>query len=149
MLNASPITSFFFFFLVAPTLGSLLPLLEHRAEFPQFLDQGQSVGLLGRLARRKASTCTQTQKNAYTYTNTKHPCPEWDSNPRSRLPNKRRQCTIGYRDRPSSFNLSLQYRRVQSVYLLIKQAWFWPICCYLLSLTSALWLQTSSVRVII
>jgi hypothetical protein len=27
----------FFFFLVAPTLGSLLPLLEHRAEFPQFL----------------------------------------------------------------------------------------------------------------
>jgi hypothetical protein len=31
---------FFLFFLVAPTLGSLLPLLEHRAEFPQFLDQG-------------------------------------------------------------------------------------------------------------
>jgi hypothetical protein len=30
----------FFFFLVAPTLGSLLPLLEHMAEFPQFLDQG-------------------------------------------------------------------------------------------------------------
>jgi hypothetical protein len=28
----------FFFFLVAPTLGSLLPLLEHRAEFPHFLD---------------------------------------------------------------------------------------------------------------
>jgi hypothetical protein len=27
-----------FFFHVAPTLGSLLPLLEHRAEFPQFLD---------------------------------------------------------------------------------------------------------------
>jgi amino acid permease len=25
----------YFFFLVAPTLGSLLPLLEHRAEFPQ------------------------------------------------------------------------------------------------------------------
>jgi hypothetical protein len=33
----------FFFSLVAPTLGSLLPLLEHRAEFPQFLDQEQSV----------------------------------------------------------------------------------------------------------
>jgi hypothetical protein len=30
----------FFFFLVAPTLGSLLPLLEHRAEFLQFFDQG-------------------------------------------------------------------------------------------------------------
>jgi hypothetical protein len=25
-------------------IGSLLPLLEHRAEFPQFLDQGQSAG---------------------------------------------------------------------------------------------------------
>jgi hypothetical protein len=37
-----------FFFLVALTLRSLLPLLEHRAEFPQSLDQGQSVGLLGR-----------------------------------------------------------------------------------------------------
>jgi hypothetical protein len=42
----------FFFFLVAPTLGSLLSLLEHRAEFPQFLDQGQSVGLLGRVVAR-------------------------------------------------------------------------------------------------
>jgi hypothetical protein len=39
----------FFFFFDAPTLGILLPLLEHRAEFPQFLDQGQSVGLLGRV----------------------------------------------------------------------------------------------------
>jgi hypothetical protein len=27
----------------------LLPLLEHRAEFPQFLNQGHSVGLLGRV----------------------------------------------------------------------------------------------------
>jgi hypothetical protein len=61
----------FFFYFVAPTLESLLPLLEHRAqflehraEFPQFLDQGQSVGLFGP-ARRKASTCTQTQKNAH------------------------------------------------------------------------------------
>jgi hypothetical protein len=40
----------FFFILVAPTRGSLLPLfLEHRAEFPQFLNQGQSVGFLGRV----------------------------------------------------------------------------------------------------
>jgi hypothetical protein len=36
-------------FLFAPTLESLLPFLEHRAEFPQFLNQGQSVGLLGRV----------------------------------------------------------------------------------------------------
>jgi hypothetical protein len=42
-------TEVFFFFLFAPKLGSLLPLLELRAEFPQFLDQGQSVGLLGRV----------------------------------------------------------------------------------------------------
>jgi hypothetical protein len=27
-------------FLVAPTLGGLLSPLEHRAEFPQFLNQG-------------------------------------------------------------------------------------------------------------
>jgi hypothetical protein len=27
----------------------LAPALEHRAEFPQFLDQGQLVGLLGRV----------------------------------------------------------------------------------------------------
>jgi hypothetical protein len=39
----------YFFPLVAPTFVSLLPLLEHRAEFPQFLNQGQSVGLLGRV----------------------------------------------------------------------------------------------------
>jgi hypothetical protein len=31
--------------------------------------------------------------NAHTCTNTKHPCPEWDSNPWSRLPSERRQCT--------------------------------------------------------
>jgi hypothetical protein len=43
-------------FLVAHTLGSLLPLLEHRAEFPQFLDQGQSVGLLGRVISSSQGT---------------------------------------------------------------------------------------------
>jgi hypothetical protein len=42
----------------------------------QLLYLGQSVGLLGRaMSCRKASTCTQTQKNAHT-THTKHPCPE-------------------------------------------------------------------------
>jgi hypothetical protein len=51
-----------FFFLVAPTLWSLLPLLEHRAEFPQFLDQGQSVGLLGRVS--------SSSQGLYLYTNT-------------------------------------------------------------------------------
>jgi hypothetical protein len=58
----------FYFFLVAPTRGSLLPLLEHRAEFPQFLDQRQSVGLLDQIVarplpvhkHRKTHTHTQT-----------------------------------------------------------------------------------------
>jgi hypothetical protein len=51
-----------FFPLVAPTPGSLLPLLEHRAEFPQFLDQGQSVGLIGRVI--------SSSQGLYLYTNT-------------------------------------------------------------------------------
>jgi hypothetical protein len=51
-----------FFFLVAPTLRSLLPLLEHRAECPQFFYQGQSVGLLGRVI--------SSSQGLYLYTNT-------------------------------------------------------------------------------
>jgi hypothetical protein len=41
---------------------SLLLLLEHRAELPQFLDQGQSVGLLGRVI--------SSSQGLYLYTNT-------------------------------------------------------------------------------
>jgi hypothetical protein len=48
--------------LVALTFGSLFPLLEHRAEFPQFLDQGQSVGLLGPVI--------SSSQDLYLYTNT-------------------------------------------------------------------------------
>jgi hypothetical protein len=83
----------FFFFLVAPTLGSLLPLLEHRTEFPQFLDQGQSVGLFGRGISSSQGIYLYTNTEKRTHTGTKHPCPEWHSNPRSRLPSERRQCT--------------------------------------------------------
>jgi hypothetical protein len=39
----------------------LFPLLEHRAVFPQFLDQGQSVGLLGRVI--------SSSQGLYLYTN--------------------------------------------------------------------------------
>jgi hypothetical protein len=46
---------FFFFFLVAPAL-------EHRAEFPQFLNEGQSVGLLGQVI--------SSSQGLYLYTNT-------------------------------------------------------------------------------
>jgi hypothetical protein len=57
----------------------------------QLLDLGQLVDTLdGWSACRKASTCTQTQKNAHT-TQTQHLCPEWDSNPRSLRPHERRQ----------------------------------------------------------
>jgi hypothetical protein len=52
----------FFFLPRSHTFGSLLPLLEHRAEFPQFLDQGQSVGLLGRVI--------SSSQGLYLYTNT-------------------------------------------------------------------------------
>jgi hypothetical protein len=60
----------FFFFLVAPTLGSLLPLLEHRAEFPQFLDQRESVGLLGRVISPSQGLYLyiNTEKRTHTHT---------------------------------------------------------------------------------
>jgi hypothetical protein len=75
--------------LVAPTFGSLLLLLEHRAEFPQFLDQGQLVRLLGQLiSSSQGLYLYKNTGNAHTYTNIKHPCPEWDLKPRSRLPSK-------------------------------------------------------------
>jgi hypothetical protein len=52
-----------FFCLVAPTLGSLLPLLEHRADkFPQFLDHGQSIGLLGRVISSLQEKVTYSEK---------------------------------------------------------------------------------------
>jgi hypothetical protein len=60
--NQCRLVDFFFSFLVAPTLGSLLPLLEHRAEFPQFLNQGQSIGLLGQVI--------SSSQGLYLYTNT-------------------------------------------------------------------------------
>jgi hypothetical protein len=36
----------------------------------------------------------KTHASTHTHINTKHPCPEWDSNPRSRLPSERRQCML-------------------------------------------------------
>jgi hypothetical protein len=62
MLRVSPLTFVqfefdfaFFFFLVAPAS-------EHRAEFPQCLNLGQSVGLLGRVI--------SSSQGLYLYTNT-------------------------------------------------------------------------------
>jgi hypothetical protein len=45
---------------------------------------------------------TGQHKHRKTHTYTKHPCPEWDSNPRSRRPaSEASSCLpLGYRDRP-------------------------------------------------
>jgi hypothetical protein len=52
-----------FFFLVAPAL-------EHRAEFPQFLDQGQSVGLLGWVISSSQGLYLYTKRKPHTHTQT-------------------------------------------------------------------------------
>jgi hypothetical protein len=51
-----------FFFLPCSHTWELSPALEHRAEFPQFLNRGQSVGLLGRVI--------SSSQGLYLYTNT-------------------------------------------------------------------------------
>jgi hypothetical protein len=83
------IMSFFFFppWRYSPNLGLGLSPWNSPFHFG-FPDLRQSVGFLGRVisSSQGLSTCTQTQKNAHTSTNTKHPCPGWDSNQRSRLP---------------------------------------------------------------
>jgi hypothetical protein len=47
----------------------LAPALEHRAEFPQFLDQGLSVGLLGRVIS-SSQGLLPVQKHRKTHTHT-------------------------------------------------------------------------------
>jgi hypothetical protein len=83
----------FFPWRYSPNLGLGLPPWNSPFNFG-FLDLRHSVGLLGRAinSSQGLSTFTQTQKNVHTYTNTLHPCPEWGSKPRSRLPSERRQC---------------------------------------------------------
>jgi hypothetical protein len=85
----------FFLWRYSPNLGLGLPPWNSPFHFG-FLDLRESVVLLGRVI---SSSQTQTQKNAHIHTNIKHPCHEWDSNPRSRLPSER---PLGYRDRLSS-----------------------------------------------
>jgi hypothetical protein len=72
----------------------------------QLLDLGQSVGLLGRVISSSQGLYLYTNTEKRTpNTNTKHPCPEWDSNLRSRRLRKGRQFmphTARYRDRLAS-----------------------------------------------
>jgi hypothetical protein len=83
---------FFSFWLYSPiqALGVSMKLSVSLQLLP--IDLGQSVGLLGRVisSSRGLYLYTNTEKRTHN-TNTKHPCPEWDSNPRSRRPRERRQ----------------------------------------------------------
>jgi hypothetical protein len=56
---------YFFFLPRCSHTWELAPTLEHRAEFPQFPDQGQSVGLLGRVI--------SSSQGLYLYTSTEKP----------------------------------------------------------------------------
>jgi hypothetical protein len=71
------------------TLWSLLPFWSIGLIY-QFLDHLQTVGLFGRVINSSQGLYLyigqHTKKNARAHTHTKHPCPKWDSNPRSRLP---------------------------------------------------------------
>jgi hypothetical protein len=53
----------------------------------QFLEHSQTVGLLGRVISSSQGLYSNTgqHKHRKTHTHIKHPCPEWDSNPRSRF----------------------------------------------------------------
>jgi hypothetical protein len=74
---------FFFLWLYSP-IQALAASMKLSVSL-QLLDLGQSVGLLGRVISSSLGLYlyTNTEKRTHN-TNTKHPCPEWDSNPRSR-----------------------------------------------------------------
>jgi hypothetical protein len=81
---------FFFFWLYSP-IWALAASMKLSVSL-QLLDLEQSAGLLGRVNSTSQGIClyTNTEKRTHN-TNTKHTCPEWDSNPRSQRPSKRRQ----------------------------------------------------------
>jgi hypothetical protein len=92
LMNYKTFSTYFFLARSSHT-WDLLPHLEHRAEFPQFLDQGvcRTPWTGDQLVARPLPV--HKLRETHTYTNTKCACPEWDSNPWSRLPSERRQCT--------------------------------------------------------
>jgi hypothetical protein len=79
----------------SPNFGLGLPPWNSPFRFG-LLDFRHSVGLLGRVISSSQGLYlyTNTEKRARAHTNTKHPCPEWDSNTPSRLPSERRQCML-------------------------------------------------------
>jgi hypothetical protein len=72
----------------------LIPLYRCRGFLSFFLIISQTVGLLRRGIGPSQGRYLHTgqHKHRKTHTHTKHPCPEWYSNPRSRLPSERRLC---------------------------------------------------------
>jgi hypothetical protein len=87
---------FFFLWLYSP-IQALATSMKLSVSL-QLLDLGQSVGLLGRVISSSQGfyPYTNTEKRTHN-TNTKHPWPRRDLNPRSQRPSERRP--LGYRDR--------------------------------------------------
>jgi hypothetical protein len=81
----------FFLWRYSPNLGFGLPPWNPPFHFG-FLDLRQSIGLLGWVISSSQDLYMYTYTEKRTQTNAKHPCPEWNSNPRFRLPSERRQC---------------------------------------------------------
>jgi hypothetical protein len=93
LCSSLPIKFLILIFLLrySPNLGLGLPPWNSPFHF-SFLDLRQSVGILGRVITSSQGLYFYTNTEKFTHINTKHPCPGWDSNPRSRLPTERRQC---------------------------------------------------------
>jgi hypothetical protein len=77
----------FFFSMDLPAHSGPRPHVQFRNPFLQ------AIGLLGRVISQSQGRYLHTGQhkhriNAYTY---QHPCPEWDSNPRSQSPRERKQ----------------------------------------------------------
>jgi hypothetical protein len=80
----------YFFWLYSP-IQVLVAYMKLSVSLP-LLDLGQSVGLLGRVISSSQGLYLYTNTEKCTHnTNIKHPCPEWDSNPRFRRPLEQRQ----------------------------------------------------------
>jgi hypothetical protein len=67
----------------------------------QLLDLEQLAGLLGRVISSSQGFYLYTNTERTHNTNTKHPCPEWDSNPRPRSLREQRQL-MPYLDRSAT-----------------------------------------------
>jgi hypothetical protein len=83
-----------FFFGATAQIWALAYLHETLRFTSVFYILRQLVGLLGRVISSSQGSYlyTNTEKHTHIHTNTKHLCPEWDSNPRFRLPSERKQC---------------------------------------------------------